>query len=129
MMHYSVQARDRIFVKGNIFLSFAKSMGKNTGRNISKNFRGTYSQKRLDHTKKSATDSLKPVLKRAIQKTADATGDLIINKIADKIIKVSRTLPQNSLETVENECDEEIPKEIYISLEERQKIINDLRLI
>ena len=35
-------------------------------------------------------------------------------------------LQQNNLETVTNEHDKEIPKEIYISQEERQKIINDL---
>ena len=34
MIHNSVQARDRIFVKGNRFLSFAKNIGKNTGRNL-----------------------------------------------------------------------------------------------
>ena len=90
MMHYSVQARDRIFVKRNRSLSFAKVMDKNTGRNISKNFKGTYSQKRLDHIKTSATDSLKTVSKRGIQKAAEATDDLIINKIADKIMKVSK---------------------------------------
>ena len=32
MMHYSVQPRERIFVKGNGFLSFAKTMGKNIGK-------------------------------------------------------------------------------------------------
>ena len=42
---YSVQDRDRIFVKGYGFLSFAKSMGKNIGKNISKNLGGKYSQK------------------------------------------------------------------------------------
>ena len=36
-MRYSVQPRDRIFVKGYGFLSFAKNMGKNIGNNISKN--------------------------------------------------------------------------------------------
>ena len=35
-MHYSVQPRDRIFVKGYGFLSFAKSMSKNIGKTISK---------------------------------------------------------------------------------------------
>ena len=37
---YSVQDRDRIFVKGYGFLSFAKSMGKNIGTCISKNLSG-----------------------------------------------------------------------------------------
>ena len=35
-------------------------------------------------------------------------------------------LQQNNSEIVTNKHDKEIPKEIYISPEERQKIINDL---
>ena len=58
------------------------------------------------------------------QKTAEATGDLIGNKFAKRITKCSR----NS-ETVTNENYKEIPKESYISPEERQKIIDNLRLI
>ena len=34
-------------------------------------------------------------------KTAEATGDLIGNKIADKITRVSKTSPQNNSETNE----------------------------
>ena len=66
--------------------------------------------------------------KRAIQKTAEATGDLIGNKIATKITKVSKNPQQNNSETVTNEHDIEIPKERYISPEERQEIIDELRL-
>ena len=44
----------------------------------------------LIQLKKSATDAVKTASKRAIQKTAEATGDLIGNKIADKIIIVSK---------------------------------------
>ena len=33
MMRYSVQRRDWIFVKGYRFLSFAKNIGKNIGKN------------------------------------------------------------------------------------------------
>ena len=36
MTRYSVQPRDRIFVKGYGFFSFAKNMGKNIGKNTSK---------------------------------------------------------------------------------------------
>ena len=54
--------------------------------------------------------------------------DLIRKRSSDKIT-VSRTSPQISSETVTNENDKEIPKERYISPEERQKIIDDLRLI
>ena len=38
MTRYSVQPKDRIFVKGYGFLSFAKNMGRNLGKNINKNF-------------------------------------------------------------------------------------------
>ena len=48
-------------------------------KNISKNLSGKYCQN-IDHTKQSTTDALK-ASKRVIQKTADATGDLIGNKI------------------------------------------------
>ena len=39
--------------------------------------------------KKSTTDAFKTSSKRVIQKTAEATGDLICNKIAYIITKVS----------------------------------------
>ena len=51
---------------------------------------GKYSQKPLDHTKPSATDVLKDVSKRENQKAAEATGDLIGNKIVDKVTKFWR---------------------------------------
>ena len=44
-------------------------------------------------------------------------------------MKVSRSSTQNNLEKLADEHDKEIPKERYISPEERQKIINDLRLL
>ena len=75
MRHYSVQPRDRIFVKGYRFLSFARNMGKNVGKDICKNLSGKYSQKLLDHAKQSATDALNTASKNAIQTTAEATGD------------------------------------------------------
>ena len=57
-------------------------------------------------------------------KKAKATGDLIGNKVINKITKVSRNSPQNSLERVTSEAehiglDREIPKEVYISPEKR----------
>ena len=122
------------FYKAINFLSFAKNAGKNIGKNKSKNFSDKYSQKSIDHPNQSATDSLKTTSKRVIQKTAEAIGDLITNKIADtvaksyegKITKVSKTLSQNNSETVTNEHDKEIPKERYISPEVRKQIIDEL---
>ena len=67
-------------------------MGKNIGKTISKNLSRKYIQKLLDHAKKYATAVLKTSSWRVIQRTAEATGDLIVNKIANKITK----LPKNS---------------------------------
>ena len=83
-MRYSIEPRDRIHVKGYGFLSFAKKMGKSLSNK--------YVQKLLDSAKKSTTDVIKTASKRAIQKTAEATGGLIDNKIADKITSVSTEL-------------------------------------
>ena len=72
-MHYSIEPIERRYVKGFGFLSFARNLNNN------------YGQKLADSGKKSATDAFKIASKRVIQKTAEATGDLIGNKIADNI--------------------------------------------
>ena len=97
------------------------------GLNLSKNVTSKHSQKLSDQSRKSTTNTLKTSLKRAIQKTAEAIGYLIGNKIPNKITKVSKTSPQNSLET--DVIETKTPKERYISPEEKHKIIGDLRLI
>ena len=81
-------------------------MGKNIDNNISKNLSSKYSQKLLDHAKISSADVTKIASKRAIQKTAGAASDLIGNKIADKIMKLSSNSPQNSSKTVEIETED-----------------------
>ena len=75
-----------------------------------------------------AKDVFKTALKRSIQKTVKATGILIANKIADKTTEVPKDLQQNNSETVTNEHDKEIPKERYTSSEEKQEMIDELRL-
>ena len=54
------------------------------------NLSSRYSQKSFDDAKQSATYALKTASVRAIQKTAEAAGDLICNKVLNKITKVSR---------------------------------------
>ena len=87
-MRYSIEPRDRIYVKGNGFSSFAKNMGKSLS--------SKYGQKLLNSAKKSTTDAVKTASKRAIQKTEEATGDLIGNKTADKITSISKKLSNNN---------------------------------
>ena len=124
-MRYSIEPR--IYVKGYGFLSFAKTMGKILSNK--------YGQKLLDSAKKSTVDAIKTASKRAIQKTAEGTGDLIGNKIADKITSVSKKsateLHSKELPNYETEEDVEITthKKRYISPEERQQIIDELRLV
>ena len=104
-------------------------MDENVGKNISKNLSDNYSQKPLYYAKQSVTDALKTTSKKVIQKTAESTGDLTVNKIANRIMEVSRRSLQNNSETITNEHDKEIPKERYICPEERQKIRDELRLM
>ena len=75
-MRHSTEPKNRIYVKGYGFLSFPKNMYTHATK-VDKNLSNKYSQKRLDTAKKSTTDAIKTASKRTIQKTAEATGDLI----------------------------------------------------
>ena len=73
----------------------------------------------MDTATKTRIDVAKTASKREVQKTAEATGDLIGNKIADKITSLGKTKSR------ENEDER---REIYIQPVKRQQIIDDLRL-
>ena len=118
-MRYSIEPRDRIYVKGYGFLSFAKNMGKSLSNK--------YGQNLLDSAKKFTTDVIKTASKRAIQKSAEATGDLIGKKISDKITSVSnkkstKELPNN--DEAEEDVERTTHKKRYVSPKERQQIID-----
>ena len=98
-MRYSTELRDRIYVKGYGLLSFAKNKGKQL--NIK------YGQKPLDGTIKSTTEAIKTDPKGASQKTAEATGYLIGNKIADKIMSVPK---KSSPHSKNNETNDKIKR-------------------
>ena len=114
-MRYSIEPRDRVYVKGYGFMSFARSISNKYGKNL------------VDTAKKSATDAIKTASKRAIQKTAEATGDLVGNKIADKITSASKKSTKK-LSTIDEDVELTTDKKRYISPEERQQIIDELRL-
>ena len=86
-----------------VFLSFARKIGDKCGERL------------MDTATKTGIDAAKTSSKRVIQKTAEATGDLIGNKIADKITSIGKPKEKET-------------EEIYIPLEKRQQIIDDLRL-
>ena len=123
-MRYSIGPRDRIYVKGYGFLSFAKNMGKSLSNK--------YGQKLLDSAKKSATDAIKTASKTdAIQKTAAATGDWIGSKIADKITSISKKstieLPKDEPKDETKEEDVEIithKKDTYHQKKDNKLLMN-----
>ena len=121
-MRYSIEPRNRIYVKGYGFMPFARSMSNKYGKKL------------VDAAKTSATDAIKTASKGAIQKTAEATGDLIGNKNADKITSVSKKKPNNNDDDDGDDDDDDdvklaTHKKRYISPEERQQIINELKLV
>ena len=76
----------------------------------------------MDTATKTGIDAAKTASKRVVQKTAEATGgDLIGNKIADKIISAGKT------KSKEKEDETNIRQEIYILPEKRQPIYDDLK--
>ena len=85
-------------------------------------------KKIVDTAKKSATNAIKTASKKAIEKTAEATGDLVGYQIADKITSVSKK-SSKKLPTIDEDVKLTTHKKRYISAEERQQIIDELRLI
>ena len=118
-MRYSIKPKDRIYVKGHGFLSFAKSMSKNLSNNLKTWKSLQQMQQKLLHKKNKTWK-----LPQNDSETAEAVGDSIGNKIADEIISISK-FPKKLHSQIEDEI--EIPKEI--SPEKRQQIIDELRLV
>ena len=69
----------------------------------------------------------KNCFKKSNSKTAEATGDLIGNKIADKITSVSKKKSTKELHNNDEDVEITTPKKRYISPEERQQIIEELK--
>ena len=101
-MRYSTEPKFRKYVEGYGILSFARKFGDKYGKTI------------MDAATKTGIDAAKTDSKRVVQKTAEATGDLIGNKTANKITSLGKTKSKEK----ENER-----PEIYW-----QQIIDDLRL-
>ena len=101
-MRYSTEPRLRKYG----FLSFAKNVGNKYGKKL------------MDTATKTGIDAAKTTSKRVVKKTAEATGDLIGNKIADTITSISKPKKQETKKT----------EEIYIPPEKIQHIIDELRL-
>ena len=112
-MRHSLEPEYRKYVKGYGFLSFARYFGNKYGKSMicSKNVK-----KLMDGATKTG---------KGFSKTAEATGDLAGNKIADKITSMGK--PRSKKEKDETNIMEET-QEIYIPPEKRKQIIKDLKL-
>ena len=106
-MRYSAEPKYKKYVQGYEFLSFARRLGDKYGKKL------------MDTATKTGIDTAKTASKRVVQKTAETTGDLVGNKIADQITSLGKT---------KNEEKENESQEIYIPPEKRQQIIDDIRL-
>ena len=90
---------------------------------MSKNLKNKYDQKFFDSAKKSTTDAIKTASKGAIQKTAEASGDLTGSKIADELMSVSKKPDANiqteagaaSSKDASRASPKDVPKKIHIS--------------
>ena len=105
-MRYSTEPKYRKYVKGYGFLSFARRFGVKYGKKL------------IDTATKTGIDAAKTASKRVVQNSAEATGDLVGNKIADKITSLGKTKRKGKKDE---------RQEIYIPPEKRRQIIDDLR--
>ena len=104
-IRYSTEPRFRKYVKGYGFLPFARKFGNKYGKKL------------MNTATKTGIDAAKTTSKRIVLKTAEATGDLIGNKIADQITSIGKPKEKEKTKEVE---------EVYIPPEKRQQIIDDL---
>ena len=89
---------------------------------FAKKFGYKYGKKLLDTATKVRIGAAETASKEIVQKTPEATGDLIGNKIADKISSSGKT------KSKEKEDETNKIQEIYIPSEKRQQIFDALIL-
>ena len=82
-----------------------------------------YGKKILDKSVDAGKDFAKIAGKKVLPKSAEATGDLIGNKMADRITKSTRNKAQKEEDRIMEET-----QEILIPPEKREQIIIDLKL-
>ena len=118
-MRYSTEPNSRKYVKGYYFLSFARKFGGKHGKIL------------MDTATKTGIYTTKIASKRVVQKTAEATGDFIENKVADKSTSLGKTKSKEKerqeinipLDKTKSQDKEEERQEINISPEKRQKLL------
>ena len=108
-MRYSLEPSYRRYVQGQGFMSFAKNIGNKYGRklfdksiDVGKNMEKN-GKKILDNILSAGKDFAKIAGKKVLTKSAEATGDMIGNKIADKITKSTRNKAQKEDDSIMEE--------------------------
>ena len=117
-MRYSLEPHYRRYVQGQGFMSFARNIGNKYDKKIfdvSKSMKKKYGKKILDNRLSSGKDFAKIAGKKVLTKSAEATGDLIGNKIADRITKSARNKEQKEDDRIMEET-----QEIIIPPEKRE---------
>ena len=125
-MRYSLEPSYRKYVQGQGFMSFAKNISNKYGKKLldkSIDVSNKYGRKLLDKSIDAGKDFAKKAGKKALHKSAEATGEIIGNKIANRITKK----PRNKMQKEDDRIMEET-QEIIIPPEKRQQIIKDLKL-
>ena len=125
-MRYSLEPSYRKYVHGQRFMSFAKNMGSKYGKKLfdkSIDVSNKYGRKLLDKSIDVGKDFAKKAGKKILDKSAEATGEMIGNKIADRITKSSRNKAQKQDDRIMEET-----QDLIIPPEKRQQIIKDLKL-
>ena len=129
-MRYSLEPHYRRYVQGQGFMSFARNIGNKYGKKIfdkildvGKSMKKKYGKKILGNSLSAGKDFAKIVSKKVLTKSAKSTGDLIGNKIADRITKSTRNKAQKEDVGIMEET-----QEINIPPEKREQIIKDLKL-
>ena len=96
-LRYSLEPHYRRYVQGQGFMSFARNIGNKYGKKIfdvRKSMKKKYGKRILDNSLSAGKDFAKIAGKKVLTKSAEATGDLIDNKIADRITKSARNKEQ-----------------------------------
>ena len=114
-MTYATEPHGRKYVEGYGFLSFARNLAGSVGaRKAAKRAREALAKQGKEAALKAG--------KRALSKTVEATGDLVGQKIADKITRKTKT-------TKQQDRTETVVQSREFSPEQRQKILRELELL
>ena len=105
MTRFSIEPRK--YVKEYVFLLFMRNLSNKYGKKL------------LDIATKTGLEPLKTASKKVVHKAAEATGEFLGNKIADKVMKPKPLPAQNSGND----------EEIVIPPEKQQEILNELRQV